>query len=400
MNPLRAVAMGAVLLISGFTDAQVTFTKIADQGTPIPGGAGTFTGFAHPALTGGRLLFAATGIGQQGLYEHGRTGLSVIVDRGTLVPGTQSHFYEASAPAVDGDHFAFKGYYSQTGIFSNLGGLHAVITTGTLIQTPIGPRQISSVGEPSVAGADVTTFIACTDYQAILLARPNETLIVADSAPGSQFSGVGQPALGADFTAFLGCGAHGSGVFRARQGEIAALVRSGDPVPGWDGLFTSFTYLTARGDEIAFLGRAESAPEFRTGIYAYRAGRLELVADTGTQIPGTTAVFEDFSNYGQPSVGDGTVAFGAGGDGIGGLYVQREGELLKILDSRDILDGKRVRHVSLGPYGLYADDLAFVVMFDDMSSAVYVARIPEPSTAPVLVVLAGLLMLRRGRLPV
>jgi hypothetical protein len=393
---LTSTLAGALLFVVGLARAEVTFTKIADQSTAIPGGTGTFTDFAHPAISGGRVMFAAAGAGQQGLYDYENQALGVVVDRHTLVPGTQTYFYEALAPSFAGAHYAFQGYYGQTGVFSSLNGLHAVITTGTVIETPLGPRYVTSVGVPSVAGTDVTTFVNCGDYQAILLSSPGETQVVADTAPGGSFTGVGQPNLGDGFLSFLGYGAFGSGVFRASGTTITPLVTSGDPAPGWDGTFGSFTYLTARGDGIAFLGNSESGMDGRTGVYAYRQGVLGLVADTGTPAPGTGIPFDDFINYGQPSVDSGNVAFAAGASGFAGLYVRYQGQLQSILDTTDMLDGRPLRYVSLGPYGLSGDEVAFFAMFDDLSTGIYVAHIPEPSTMVGGLALIGLVLLKRS----
>lgn len=395
----NTIALACWVLVAA-ARADFTFTRIADRTTPIPAGSGTFTGFAAPACDQGRVLFAATGVGQQGLYSYEAGELERLVDRQTPVPGMQKTFYEAIGPALDGGHYAFTGYYGGgRGVFSNLGGLHAVVTTGTTIQTPIGPRIVDEVGLPSVAGTGVVTFVAsrsqADEYKAILRSGPGGTTIVADTAPGSPFTSVIQPALGTDFTAFLGYGALGGGVFCANGTDITPVVLSGDPVPGSTALFTSFTSLTARGDGLAFLGWSEDDLESRTGIYACRQGVLSTVADTDTPAPGIGLPFDDLINYGQPSIDGDNVAFAAGGPGFAGLYVRYEGRLLRVLDTRDTLDGKALRYLSVGRYGLSGRHLAFLALFDDLTSGIYVTQIPEPATLPVLVAFCGLALRRR-----
>lgn len=63
MRTLRTSVLAAVLLLLFVVSAsaRMAFTKLADQGTAIPNGTGPFTGFALPAVPGGRVMFAAAG---------------------------------------------------------------------------------------------------------------------------------------------------------------------------------------------------------------------------------------------------------------------------------------------------------------------------------------------------
>ena len=67
-----------------------------------------------------------------------------------------------------------------------------------------------------------------------------------------------------------------------------------------------------------------------------------------------------------------------------GIYAFRDGQLHAVIEYGDLLDGKTVWGFGFGPDGLSGDHLGFTAAFDDGSSAVYLATIPEPGTALLL----------------
>jgi hypothetical protein len=74
------------------------------------------------------------------------------------------------------------------------------------------------------------------------------------------------------------------------------------------------------------------------------------------------------------------VAFvGSSTTGPRGIYLYENGNIEKVINSVDFIDGKDVSNVALYPSGLYSGGLAFRVSFADGSSGVYVAE-PEPTT--------------------
>ena len=94
-------------------------------------------------------------------------------------------------------------------------------------------------------------------------------------------------------------------------------------------------------------------------------------------MPGSDAAFVVFEEF---SVDGGDVAFlGFGVYGPQGIYLRRSGELMKIVDENDSLDGDAIFSVELGPDALDDGQLAFTAHFDDQSSALYVATVPEPT---------------------
>jgi len=53
-----------------------------------------------------------------------------------------------------------------------------------------------------------------------------------------------------------------------------------------------------------------------------------------------------------------------------GIYIDRGGTLMKILDEEDTLDGKGLSVFELGPEVLSGDQIAFLAAFDDSSTAI------------------------------
>ena len=61
-----SLALAPLLLCESVAAATVTFTKIADTSTPVPGGTGNFIHFSSPAvltpaIDGGKVAFYGTG---------------------------------------------------------------------------------------------------------------------------------------------------------------------------------------------------------------------------------------------------------------------------------------------------------------------------------------------------
>ena len=70
---------------------------------------------------------------------------------------------------------------------------------------------------------------------------------------------------------------------------------------------------------------------------------------------------------------------GFGVYGPQGIYLRRSGEFMKIVDENDSLDGHSIFSVELGADALDDGQLAFTAHFDDQSSALYIATVPEPT---------------------
>ena len=110
---LVAMVAGTVTTPFAVAGASVTFTKIADSTTPIPGGSGTFLNFGLSpdlSLDGQQLAFRGHGESpfQQGIYRYIDGVIEVVADLSTPPPVGGGAFVGFSQPSVSGDVIAFS----------------------------------------------------------------------------------------------------------------------------------------------------------------------------------------------------------------------------------------------------------------------------------------------------
>jgi hypothetical protein len=127
-----------IFLVNNFSAPSLT--KIADTGTPIPGGSGNFSSFStqDPSLSGNRLAFVANGQSGQkqvGEWDFGRP-LKKVADLNTAIPDGTGNFTSFGAVSVSATDLALIGNGSNgAGIFDLTAGdeLQKVIATGQVI---------------------------------------------------------------------------------------------------------------------------------------------------------------------------------------------------------------------------------------------------------------------------
>src|SRR5260221_9456251 len=137
-----AVVWALGLVPAATAQVNVTFEKVVDSQTPIPGGQGPFGGFSPlPGLRGSTVVFYAWGnLGERGLYLKTPAQLSVMADLSTPLPGGSGPFAGFYDPALISDTEAsFVGWgpvggSSSFGVYLYSGGTLSRIADGT---TPI-----------------------------------------------------------------------------------------------------------------------------------------------------------------------------------------------------------------------------------------------------------------------
>lgn len=91
-----------------------TLSRVADLTTAIPGGTGNFTHFETPQVSGGNVVFAASGsAGQGGIYLFDGTTLSRVADTNTPIPDSTASFQYVNSYQVSGDSLVFFGYWAD-----------------------------------------------------------------------------------------------------------------------------------------------------------------------------------------------------------------------------------------------------------------------------------------------
>lgn len=435
---------GTLLLLSERGAAQVTFKKIVDTATAIPGGSGTFEALpANPCISGSDLAFAGTGMsGQAGVYAVMNNMLAVVADTNTPLPGGIDPFAFTAGfpnPSCSGDSVIFKGLGSgiQQGIYALISGsLEVVADTHTAIPdgtgnfvsypgSPIFPGSPIYPGQPVISGNDAVFLGMGTGGQEGVYSRMNGMLeVIADlntPVPGQaeNFTGFpGDASISGSDVAFVGMGAGGlEGVYSLMNNMLEVVADTTTAIPGGSGLFTFAAGLPipmASGDNVVFKGSGTGGQQ---GIYLLMNGSLEVIADLNTAYP-STPIFPStpvhlFTGFpGAASISGSNVAFlGQGSGGQMGIFVRFGGALLKVIDLSDMLDGKMLSALRLGRGGLSGNQVAFGATFTDGSEGIFVATIsavraqaPMLSWQAMLVLTAALgmvgilkLMRQRGR---
>src|SRR5262249_54583129 len=151
----------------------------------------------------------------------------------------------------------------------------------------------------------------------------------------------------------LGFGSSGqTGIYTDVGGRLNIVADTNTPIPGGTGNFSGFGSFSFNDGNIAFLGFGSSG---QMGYYADLGAGLRLVADTNTPIPGGTGNFTGFGFFIGPSLSGENIAFaGLGSSGQAGLYMEIAGVSTKVINNSETLDGKSFSNFApyISPMGL------------------------------------------------
>ena len=134
--------------------------------------------------------------------------------------------------------------------------------------------------------------------------------------PGSTetFDTLGGPIISDGVIAFWGRGpASGGlsewGIFTPSGGSLRPLVGSHTTIPGTTDIFSSFTWFSLDGHDLAFVGHGATS-----GIYLLRDDSITTLVDLDTPVPGIPgATFREFQGNSGISLDGGVVAFSGSG---------------------------------------------------------------------------------------
>jgi hypothetical protein len=105
------------------------------------------------------------------------------------------------------------------------------------------------------------------------------------------------------------------------QFTFKKVVDTNTAVPNGTGNFTNLYPASISSGNIVFRGLDASS---KSGIYSVIGGKLRVVADTNTPIPGTSEKFQSFTT---PSISGLNIAFSGAGATTGGLYIVKQGNI-------------------------------------------------------------------------
>lgn len=420
---LVALALLAFVGTDDFVDGSdpleitVTFTRIANANTSIPGENFVFTGHAGafdpgPSISFDRIGFAGLGPdGFRGVFLHVNGGLHAIATTGMTVPGFKDLTFETdfSHVSVHRANAVFAGGYGESPPspfdhqdtvllrYNRAIGLETIAGPNTPI--PGGVGNFHGFYAPSVHGNDVAFLGFGPDDQiGIYLYNISSGVfrVVADadtSLSGLFSSGPRScPSVSNGRVAFCAGDSDGNvGIYVWDDDEFEVLASTSAPIPGGDGNFTLFGVCEGfDGSTVALIGFGADG---QAGIYGYRDGVLKVVADTNTPLPGGKGDFIGFSRFNSAPVSHGRIVFhGAGEDEQGGLYAgtpvgDGTWDLFDVIQNGDELDGQQltvnnpteepwwevVPPLSIARDCVDSTKVAFLVGFPDGTSGIYVA---------------------------
>lgn len=394
------LAVVAALLAVPAAGVEITFRKIVDDRTPLPGSPQSPEDreLYAPSIAGGTVVFhtgfalyAATGAGFQKLAGHGTPapGLPTtftVVGEGSPAVGAVA--FRGSRQVGDGQDWV-GAFLWRNGQVENVFDSRApypghevralfgrVKTDGENLAFPITVsfQQLNPFGIYKIApGGPLRTVV---DRETRV---PNslETFYYLSDFDMSQGS-----------VAFWGATGTGrrAGIFADFDGQLRSLVAEDETrVPGEPGgpTFDVVTEPDLDGRRLAFTGAwedEEGTPQH--GVFVLDGSSLHRVADTATLAPGSG---ETFARVGVPTLDGAIVAFDGDTSAGRGIYAEVGGELIKIVSEGDLLGGQAIDELRLWFRMLSGRDVVFAARTADGKWAIWAATIgplctPGPTT--------------------
>ncbi len=261
----------------------------------------------------------------------GVTSFTRLVDNTTVIPQNGQTFTSVGSPTIGPNGaIAFNG--RGTGIDGTYridgGMVSRVMDTTQVVPGSPGARFQSFNGFPSIEGNDVA-FIGFVPVYAGIYASLNGALttvgrIALTPLPGSPgtFGNWSSAEINNGEVVFYATQVCGfEGVYKWRNGSLEAIADSNTPIPNGTGSFTLFNGCIGYGigpsfkdETIAFVARGDNS---QRGIYT-DAGGLHSVADLNS----ADANGNPFESLGNPSTDRGLIAFAARAGGVARVYVR------------------------------------------------------------------------------
>lgn len=159
-----------------------------------------------------------------------------------------------------------------------------------------------------------------------------------------------------------------AGEARAVSFTFTKIADTNTAIPGGTGNFSDFAGEVPEidGNDVTFLGRNSN---LGGGIYIDRNGSLAKVVDTNTTIPNSADKFSSFFGY---AIDDGKVVFrGSGSAFFDGIYIADNGSLTKVVDTNTTIPDGVGNFTFLGAPVFDADNVAFEASGDNQQRGIY-----------------------------
>ncbi|MBD2776866.1 DUF7453 family protein [Iningainema tapete] len=273
---------------------------------------------------------------------------SRIVDTKTPIPNGTGNFINIDSFFIQGDNVVFSGSGSdgQRGIYnSDRSTISTIVDLNTIIPGSSGTFS-SFDTTPQVENGNVVFSGSGTQGNSgIYIKRGDASLsVIADTNTAipngsGNFARVDVYSLKQNNVAFRGFDSNGQqGIYINREGTLQLVVDNHTPIPGGTGNFSNFDDIfdsNFDGNNVAFQGSDASGQQ---GIYVNRNGTLQLVVDSKTPIPDGTGNFANFSSYFLK--GNNVVFEGYASSEQRGIYIKRdEAPLSVVVDNKTQIPG-------------------------------------------------------------
>jgi len=353
-----------------------TFIKLVDQSTPVPGGTGNFTDLvsdSQPLLKNGVVTFLARDSKappiNQGIYRVPVTGGAVtrVVNYNSPDPtgGTFTSFDTFSKPyggfTVD-QRIAFYGNNA-----ANLFGVYTANPDGSSI------TRIADVPRPVKpnTGAPISIFLNPSTSAGTVLFY-GQTVFDPSTGFNALYT---SPVTGP------------TGTLPDGSPNYVEVINSNTALPGnpnANGHTRLGPQITLEGSTVAFI--ADDSNSSYRGIFTIPAGggAVTRVVAPGVTLPGISQI-NTISSFGSFAVNGGRILFRAEGPNASGatthgLYMWQNGAITPLLQTGDLLDGRRVQEIfDVGIYGWSGNRFGVVLSLVGYGGALYVAQPSDPA---------------------
>ena len=359
-----------------------TFTLIADNRTPVPGGTGTFGGFYdNRAIHQGDVVFIGFGsAGGTGIYSFRNGQLALVADTHTTVPGTTSPFTTFGDVDIARGLVAFTGGWSggNQGVFlqSGQGPLQAWATTATTGKKYFQGLTLYHRKLVVTGGVKLVDGFGNHSESVMSIPRQDVAEVLLDTTSpkpeGGTFVGYDQTvklaSTGLTFTEIIRNAIPiTAGIYQLAYGSTVPVLVANQQtlVPNGSGSFRGYLGIDWDGGEVAFSGLTS------TGAFLYAAtspSTVRVIVDSSTPMPGGSF----FLGVANPVAYEGgTFVFEGYGGGPTGLFTSQDGVITTVLRAGDQLNGRTVADAFCYEGGKDGNHLLIRVLYSDFSDALY-----------------------------
>ncbi len=398
------LAVLLVVQIACFARAEITFMKVADMNTIMPGSGSTASEFWVPSISAGKVAFNITDSDPlyRGTYTFDThdSSMEIVADTAnTLWPGTSYTVFPHMSASISNGRVGFTGTSWLIG--DKQGSLAKiddalVVLAGKNMSLP-GGGQLNSGSMPYINDDSATNL----GWSAVFGARDNNekpglykyadgniSLVANRNTPvpgGTEnFVFFRETFISDGKVVFVGDEAvtRQLGIYSYENGTIDELVAPDELLPNPYQEFGAMKHIyrmSSVNDRVLFSAYGESSAN---GVFKVEGGVISVVADWRTKVLQNDGLIllGGYPGAGGVALGEnGACAFIAARTGLGTrLYSDIGGTLRRIIGEGDTLLGSTpIKYIYMTSQALSESQIAFHVTFNDNTQGIYVATVTE-----------------------